>query len=115
MSAVGELEAEGVFGVVGHFPAQQGDEVEAGRAVGLRRHLGRGWSILMPLAPPRSRALAAAQRHCVASNSCLFFLTEVSMQYTMVALKWRWLSVATQVSHPDPCFVSLQSAQVEGV
>ena len=76
MSAVGELEAEGVFGVVGHFPAQQGDEVEAGRAVGLRRHLGRGWSILMPLAPPRSRALAAAQRHFVASDSWLFFLTE---------------------------------------
>ena len=56
-----------------------------------------------------------AQRHFVASTSCLFVLTNVSMWYTMVALRWRWMSVATQVSHPDPCSVSFQSAQCEEV
>ena len=42
--AVGELEAEGLgaFGVVDHFFAQQGDEVEAGGAVGLASPFGQG-------------------------------------------------------------------------
>ncbi len=42
--AVGELEAQrlGAFGVVDHFLAQEGDEVEAGRAVGLATPLGQG-------------------------------------------------------------------------
>jgi len=42
--AVSELKAQGLgaFGVVDHFLAQEGDEVEAGRAVGLASPAGQG-------------------------------------------------------------------------
>ena len=59
-SVIGELEAEGLgaFGVVDHFPAQQGDEVKAGRPMGLASPPGQS---LISLAPFGAEGLERGQ------------------------------------------------------